>query len=64
MRLSGFSLFGGRSDTRTVGPPLRGSPLLRVRAVTIFTGVSVRDRPARSDVLDEIRAGSGEPTAT
>lgn len=42
--LSGLSLLGGRSDQRpTDGPPLPGSPIVRVRALAILGGVKVRE---------------------
>jgi hypothetical protein len=46
IHLSGFALFGGRNDTRTELSPLPGSPLIRVRAFSLFGGVKVEDHPA------------------
>lgn len=59
IQLSGFSLLGGKSDERSGGPPLPGSPLVRVRCVTFLGGVKVKDRPPRRNLLDVIRARSG-----
>ena len=64
VQLSGASLFGGRGDERSPGPPLPGSPLIRVRSFALFGGVKVtqarrpagagrrtrRGRPCREDV--------------
>jgi hypothetical protein len=47
IQLSGFSLLGGKSDERSGGPPLPGSPLIRVRCVTFLGGVKVKDRAPR-----------------
>jgi hypothetical protein len=47
IQLSGFSLLGGKSDERSGGPPLPGSPLVRVRCMTFLGGVKVKDRPPR-----------------
>ena len=44
IQLSGFSLLGGKSDQRTAGPPLPGSPLVRIRVFSVFGGVTVKDR--------------------
>lgn len=49
IQLSGFSLFGGKSDKRPVGPPLPGSPVIHVRAVTLLGGVSVEKPKERRD---------------
>lgn len=62
IQLSGFSLLGGKSDERSGGPPLPGSPLVRVRCVTFLGGVKVKDRPPRRNLLDVIRARTGRPT--
>lgn len=43
IQLSGFSLLGGKSDERSGGPPLPGSPLVRVRCVTLLGGVKVKE---------------------
>jgi hypothetical protein len=40
---SGLSLFGGKADRRASGPPLPGSPLIRVRAFTLFGGVAIKE---------------------
>jgi len=52
IQLSGFSLLGSKSDERSGGPPLPGSPLVRVRCVTFLGGVKVIDRPPRHNLLD------------
>lgn len=62
IQLSGFSLLGGKSDERSSGPPLPGSPLVRVRCVTFLGGVKVKDRPPRRNLLEVIRARSSRPT--
>lgn len=62
VQLSGFSLLGGKSDERSGGPPLPGSPLVRVRCITLLGGVKVKDRPPRRNLLDVIRARGGRPT--
>lgn len=62
IQLSGFSLLGGKSDERSGGPPLPGSPLVRVRCVTLLGGVKVKDRPPRRNLLEVIRARGGGPT--
>ena len=41
VQLSGASLFGGRGDERSPGPPLPGSPLIRVRSFTLLGGVKI-----------------------
>jgi hypothetical protein len=46
--LSGLSLFGRKSDKRTVTPPLPGSPLIRVRTLVLFGAVSITDRRSRT----------------
>jgi hypothetical protein len=47
IQLSGFALFGGRNDKRAELPPLPGSPVIRVRAFSLFGGVRLEDRPPR-----------------
>jgi hypothetical protein len=65
IQLSGFSLLGGKGDKRAGGPPLPGSPLIRVRAFAILGGVTVKDRPQpRRNLLDVIRARRSKPTGT
>jgi hypothetical protein len=55
IQLSGFSLLGGKSDKRAGGPPLPGSPLIRVRA---FAALAVsRSRSARSAATCSTRSG-------
>jgi hypothetical protein len=61
-QLSGFSIFGGRSDERTGGPALRGAPLVHVRAFAFFGGVAVKDRAPRRDLLELVRARLAEPS--
>jgi hypothetical protein len=56
--VSGFGLFGGRNDDRAEVPPFFGSPLIRVRAFSIFGGVRVEDRAPQRGLLQEIRAES------
>ena len=53
IQLSGFSLLGGKSDERSGGPALPGSPLVRVRCVTFLGGVKVKDRPPRRNQADQ-----------
>jgi hypothetical protein len=55
VQLSGFSLFGGKGDKRAGGPPLPGSPLVRVRAFTLFGGITIKDNAPRRNLLDLIR---------
>jgi hypothetical protein len=47
VQLSGLSLLGGKSDKRADGPPLPGSPLIRVRAFAFLGGVAVKEPPTR-----------------
>jgi len=63
IQLSGLALFGGRNDKRAELPPLPGSPVIRVRAFSLFGGVRVEDRPPRRNLLDVIRA-RGKPTGS
>ena len=63
IQLSGVSLLGGKSDERSGGPPLPGSPLVRVRCMTLLGGVKVKDRPPRRNLLEVIRARSDRPAA-
>jgi len=56
--VSGFALFGGRNDNRAELPPFPGSPLIRIRAFSIFGGVRIEDRAPQRNLLDTIRAGS------
>jgi len=46
IQLSGLSLLGGKSDERPGGAILPGAPLVRVRAITILGGLSIRERRA------------------
>ncbi|MGO8904844.1 MAG: hypothetical protein ACLQMH_04385 [Solirubrobacteraceae bacterium] len=55
--ISGFALFGGRNDNRADLPPWPASPLIRIRAFSIFGGVRVEDRAPQRNLLDAIRAG-------
>ena len=57
VQLSGASLFGGRGDERSPGPPLPGSPLIRVRSFALFGGVKVTQarRPAGAGQPDPAR---------
>ncbi len=45
VRLSGSGLFGGSNDNRAELPPFPGSPLIRIRAFSLFGGVKLEDRP-------------------
>jgi len=56
--VSGFALFGGRNDNRAELPPFPGSPVIRIRAFSVFGGVRVEDRVPQRNLLDAIRAGS------
>ncbi len=49
-------MLAGRNDKRAELPPLPGSPLVRVRAFSLFGGVRVEDRLPRRNLLDVIRA--------
>lgn len=42
IEMTGISLLGGKSDERPPGPRLPGCPVVRVRALCIFGGVSVK----------------------
>jgi Cell wall-active antibiotics response 4TMS YvqF len=55
IELSGFALFGGRNDKRAELPPLLDSPVICVRAFSLFGGINVEDRVPRRDLLDVIR---------
>lgn len=59
VQLSGFSLLGGKSDERSGGPPLPGSPLIRIRCIALLGGVRVKERPPRRNLLEIIRARTG-----
>jgi hypothetical protein len=56
--VSGFALFGGRNDNRADTAPFPASPLIRIRAFSIFGGVRIEDRAPQRNLLDAIRAGS------
>lgn len=56
VQLSGLSLLGGKGDKRPAGPPLPGSPLVRVRAFTFLGGVSVEEPKVRRNLLEIIRS--------
>jgi hypothetical protein len=62
IQLSGVSLLGGKADRRTGGPPLPGSPLVRVRAFPIFGGVAITERRPRRNLLEVIRSRRTQPT--
>jgi len=55
--VSGFALFGGRNDNRAELPPFPGSPVIRIRAFSIFGGVRINDRAPQRNPLDAIRSG-------
>jgi hypothetical protein len=44
VELSGLSLFGGKGDRRPPAPPAPGPPVVRVRALVLFGGVTVKPR--------------------
>lgn len=44
IQMSGVSLFGGKTDERSVGPSLPGSPLIRLRVIAVLGGVKVSER--------------------
>ena len=44
IELTGVSLFGGKSDERSVGPRLPGCPVVRLRVFCLFGGVKVKER--------------------
>jgi hypothetical protein len=56
--VSGFALFGGRNDNRAELSPFPGSPVIRIRAFSIFGGVRVEDRAPQRNLIDAIRAGN------
>ena len=56
--ISGFALLGGRNDNRAELPPFPGSPRIRIRAFSIFGGVTVEDRVPQRNLLDAIKAGN------
>jgi hypothetical protein len=64
IQLSGLSLFGGKVDKRSGGPPLPGSPLIRLRSFALFGGVTVKDRPPQRNLIDAIRERTRKPAAT
>jgi DUF1707 SHOCT-like domain len=61
IQLSGSGVFGGSNDNRAELPPFPGSPLIRIRAFSLFGGVKLDDRPPRRDLLDTSRARSSKP---
>jgi len=64
VQLSGVSVLGGKGDKRAGGPPLAGSPLIRVRAFTLLGGVALKDNAPRGKLLDVIRARWQKPAAS
>jgi hypothetical protein len=56
--ISGIAPFGGRNDNRAERPPFPGSPVIRIRAFSIFGGVSIEDRLPPRNTRDAFRAGS------
>lgn len=44
IQMSGVSLLGGKTDERSVGPSLPGSPLIRLRVFAVLGGVKVGER--------------------
>lgn len=61
IQLSGFSLLGGKSDERSGGPPLPGTPLIRVRCVTLLGGVKVKDRSPVATCSTSLEAAAADP---
>jgi Domain of unknown function (DUF1707)/Cell wall-active antibiotics response 4TMS YvqF len=45
VEVSGFAVMGSRSERVADAPPLRGSPLVHVRAVALMGDVTVRSKP-------------------
>jgi len=43
VELSGLALMGGKADKRSPGPPLPGSPVVRINAFAFFGGVALKD---------------------
>ena len=43
VELSGLALLAGKADKRAPGPPLPGSPVVRVRAFTFLGGVAIKE---------------------
>ncbi len=62
IQLSGSALLGGRNDNRAEVPPFSGSPLIRIRAFSLFGGVRIEDRVPRRNLLDATRARSSKST--
>jgi hypothetical protein len=62
IELSGISLLGGKSDKRPAGRPVRGAPLIRVRALAVLGGVGIKARKApRRRLIDVMRRRRPEP---
>ena len=59
-----WSLTGGKADKRSPGPPLKGSPLIHVRAFTLFGGAAVKEREPERNLIEMIRNGAGTPVHT
>jgi len=64
VQLSGLSLFGGKADRRAAGPALQGSPLVRVRAFTLFGGLAVKESPGRRSLFDIIGSPRKQSTSS
>jgi len=62
LQLSGSRVFGGSNDNREERPPFPGSPLIRIRAFSLFGGVKPDDRPPRN-LPDRSRARSSKSTS-
>ena len=43
VELSGLALLAGKADKRAPGPPLPGSPVVRVRAFAFLDGVAIKE---------------------
>jgi hypothetical protein len=61
--VSGFGLFGGIDDNRAELPPFPGSPVIRIRAFSIFGGIKIENRAPQRNLLDAIRARSNKSTS-
>jgi len=66
VQLSGLSLFAGKGDKRQRGPALPGSPLIRVRALVLFGGVTIKNRRAWTwrSLVDRIKRRDSQTERT
>lgn len=60
VRMSGFALMGGRSNTAR-GPRQPGAPLIEVKGFALMGGIDVRYAKKRERRRDERDAGEGRP---